>query len=280
MHSSRSMPPGGGRPAGRHRADRRLLLRAAEVLRVRRWPVAGDREPRRGGPHRRDRGAHGPLDPGVPEPHHGSRQQPEEPDLQHARARDTDHARAAGAVDERAGRLAWTTARTKDSSDRIYSWAEASSFASPFVSDPAHRSQVIATIDFDDRSMRRSSPRPSARTASSTRSRTASSAATSCGSRRPGDRAGRRERAARVDRLDRRAPLGPPRSRWSGTPSVPLQSSRGRVSSASRSACPSGGGRASCSLLVSSLSMIRFSGSAMWSRSKQPLRPVTSIHCS
>lgn len=48
------------------------------------------------------------------------------------------------------GGLAWTTARTKDSSDRIYSWAEASSFASPFVSDPAHRSQVIATIDFDE----------------------------------------------------------------------------------------------------------------------------------
>jgi phosphoserine aminotransferase len=48
------------------------------------------------------------------------------------------------------GGLAWTTARTKDSSDRIYSWAEASSFASPFVADAAHRSQVIATIDFDD----------------------------------------------------------------------------------------------------------------------------------
>ncbi len=48
------------------------------------------------------------------------------------------------------GGLAFTTARTKDSSDRIYSWAEASSFASPFVADPAHRSQVIATIDFDE----------------------------------------------------------------------------------------------------------------------------------
>jgi phosphoserine aminotransferase len=48
------------------------------------------------------------------------------------------------------GGLAFTTGRTKDSSDRIYSWAEASSFASPFVADPAHRSQVIATIDFDD----------------------------------------------------------------------------------------------------------------------------------
>ncbi|MBO9534727.1 MAG: phosphoserine transaminase [Solirubrobacteraceae bacterium] len=48
------------------------------------------------------------------------------------------------------GGLAFTTGRTKDSSDRIYTWAERSSFASPFVADPAHRSQVIATIDFDD----------------------------------------------------------------------------------------------------------------------------------
>jgi phosphoserine aminotransferase len=48
------------------------------------------------------------------------------------------------------GGLAFTTGRTKDSSDRIYSWAEQSSFATPFVVDPAHRSQVIATIDFDD----------------------------------------------------------------------------------------------------------------------------------
>ncbi len=48
------------------------------------------------------------------------------------------------------GGLAFTTGRTKDSSDRIYSWAEASPYASPFVADPAHRSQVIATIDFSD----------------------------------------------------------------------------------------------------------------------------------
>ncbi len=48
------------------------------------------------------------------------------------------------------GGLAFTTGRTKDSSDRIYTWAEQSSFATPFVTDPAHRSQVIATIDFDD----------------------------------------------------------------------------------------------------------------------------------
>ncbi|MBJ7471823.1 MAG: phosphoserine transaminase, partial [Solirubrobacteraceae bacterium] len=48
------------------------------------------------------------------------------------------------------GGLDFTTGRTKDSSDRIYAWAEASSVASPFVADPAHRSQVIVTVDFDE----------------------------------------------------------------------------------------------------------------------------------
>jgi len=32
----------------------------------------------------------------------------------------------------------------------LYDWAEASSVATPFVADAAHRSPVVATIDFDD----------------------------------------------------------------------------------------------------------------------------------
>ena len=48
------------------------------------------------------------------------------------------------------GGLSWCVARTKESSDLIYNWAEASSFATPYVADPAKRSQVVATIDFDD----------------------------------------------------------------------------------------------------------------------------------
>jgi phosphoserine aminotransferase len=48
------------------------------------------------------------------------------------------------------GGLDWATARTKDSSGRIYEWAEKSSYATPFVADAAARSQVVATIDFDD----------------------------------------------------------------------------------------------------------------------------------
>ncbi|HEY2225986.1 phosphoserine transaminase [Actinomycetospora sp.] len=49
-----------------------------------------------------------------------------------------------------AGGLSWTTARTKDSSDRLYAWAEKSPYATPFVTEPAHRSQVVGTIDFSD----------------------------------------------------------------------------------------------------------------------------------
>ena len=32
----------------------------------------------------------------------------------------------------------------------MYSWAEASAFATPFVTDPAERSPVVATIDLDE----------------------------------------------------------------------------------------------------------------------------------
>jgi phosphoserine aminotransferase len=46
------------------------------------------------------------------------------------------------------GGLNWCVARTKESSDAIYDWAQASEFASPFVSDPAKRSQVVVTVDF------------------------------------------------------------------------------------------------------------------------------------
>lgn len=46
------------------------------------------------------------------------------------------------------GGLDWAVSRTADSSQRLYGWAEASEFATPFVSDPALRSQVVGTIDF------------------------------------------------------------------------------------------------------------------------------------
>jgi phosphoserine aminotransferase len=46
------------------------------------------------------------------------------------------------------GGLDWTTKRSADSAARLYSWAETSNFATPFVADPAHRSNVVGTIDF------------------------------------------------------------------------------------------------------------------------------------
>jgi phosphoserine aminotransferase len=48
------------------------------------------------------------------------------------------------------GGLDFASARTADSAGRIYNWAEASEFATPFVTNPDERSNVIATIDFDE----------------------------------------------------------------------------------------------------------------------------------
>jgi phosphoserine aminotransferase len=48
------------------------------------------------------------------------------------------------------GGLNWCVNRTKESSEILYSWAEASAVATPFVEDKAIRSQVIGTIDFDE----------------------------------------------------------------------------------------------------------------------------------
>ena len=48
------------------------------------------------------------------------------------------------------GGLDFASKRTADSADRIYSWAEASEYATPFVANAEDRSNVIATIDFDD----------------------------------------------------------------------------------------------------------------------------------
>jgi phosphoserine aminotransferase len=49
------------------------------------------------------------------------------------------------------GGLAWAAARSAESARSVYSWAEASDYATPFVADPAHRSTVVATIDLDER---------------------------------------------------------------------------------------------------------------------------------
>jgi phosphoserine aminotransferase len=47
------------------------------------------------------------------------------------------------------GGLDWCVSRTTESSGRLYSWAESTSYTSPFVADPAQRSAVVGTVDLD-----------------------------------------------------------------------------------------------------------------------------------
>ena len=46
------------------------------------------------------------------------------------------------------GGLSGAVARTRESSGRLYTWAEKSEVATPFVADPSQRSFVVGTIDF------------------------------------------------------------------------------------------------------------------------------------
>jgi phosphoserine aminotransferase len=48
------------------------------------------------------------------------------------------------------GGLEFAVSRTTDSSNRLYTWAEKTAYTTPYVADPAERSLVIGTIDFDD----------------------------------------------------------------------------------------------------------------------------------
>ncbi|MEV6523608.1 phosphoserine transaminase [Longispora sp. NPDC051575] len=48
------------------------------------------------------------------------------------------------------GGLEWCAKRTAESAGVLYDWADASPVATPYVVDPALRSNVVATIDFDD----------------------------------------------------------------------------------------------------------------------------------
>ncbi|MBS41652.1 MAG: phosphoserine transaminase [Nocardioides sp.] len=47
------------------------------------------------------------------------------------------------------GGLDATVARTTASSTALYTWAEQATWATPFVTDPAHRSLVVGTVDLD-----------------------------------------------------------------------------------------------------------------------------------
>ena len=48
------------------------------------------------------------------------------------------------------GGMSFTSGRTAKSAEIIYSWAEKTSYTTPFVTNPAMRSNVVATINFED----------------------------------------------------------------------------------------------------------------------------------
>ena len=48
------------------------------------------------------------------------------------------------------GGLEFAAGRSEKSAQTMYSWAERTSYTAPFVTDPAMRSNVVATINFDD----------------------------------------------------------------------------------------------------------------------------------
>jgi phosphoserine aminotransferase len=48
------------------------------------------------------------------------------------------------------GGLDWAVKRTADSSSRLYAWAEATAYTSPFVADSSARSLVVGTVDFTE----------------------------------------------------------------------------------------------------------------------------------
>ena len=48
------------------------------------------------------------------------------------------------------GGMKFSAGRSADSASRLYGWAEKTSYTSPFVVDPAMRSNVVGTINFDE----------------------------------------------------------------------------------------------------------------------------------
>ncbi len=48
------------------------------------------------------------------------------------------------------GGLSFSAGRSAQSSEKLYSWAEKTSYTTPFVTNPAMRSKVVGTINFDE----------------------------------------------------------------------------------------------------------------------------------
>ena len=139
---------GGRRPALRSERGRRLLLRPAEVPGVRRRAVAGGRSPAAVERIERiaasDRWVPASLDLGIA--------------LENSRKDQTYNTPALATIflaDQQVewinqqGGLQWAASRCDRSADAIYGWAEASTTPPRSWPNPAQRSHVVATIDFD-----------------------------------------------------------------------------------------------------------------------------------
>ena len=145
-------------------AGRRLLLRAAEVLRLRRRAVARAAQPGRASSGSSEIAASRPLDPGVPRPRDRARQLASRtrPTTRRRSRRCSCSPTSSTGCSATAASTGASRAR-RASSSHLYGWAEAAAFATPFVADPAKRSLVVGTIDFDDARRRRGGRRDAAR---------------------------------------------------------------------------------------------------------------------
>ena len=88
--------------------------------------------------------------PAVLRPADRHRQLAQEPDLQHpVGGHAVPDGRAAG-LDERPGRARGDGQAHDGLLQALYGWAERTSYTTPYVANPEHRSLVIGTIDFDE----------------------------------------------------------------------------------------------------------------------------------
>ena len=171
------------RAAARRLPGRRLLLRPAEGLRLRRRALACGAQPRGDRPDRGARRRRGPLAARISLARGRARQLAQAADLQHARAGDPDLARRPDRVDERERRARLVRRRGPATRPRASTSGPRLPTSRPH-SSPIRRNArwSSARSTSSTTSTRRRSPRRSAPTASSTPSPTASSAATSYGS--------------------------------------------------------------------------------------------------
>jgi len=195
----RSTPPREREACGRPRRVRRLLPGPAEVLRLRRRPLGGAPLSRR---HERierisasGRWVPAFLDLKIASTIPGS--------TRRTTRRTRHHLLFAEQLDwlNGGGGLEWAASRCDRSAEILYTWAERSDFAQPFVAKPSDRSHVVGPSTSWTRSTPRRSPRCCGPMASSTPSPTASSAATSCASPCSGHRARRHRRPLRRHQL-------------------------------------------------------------------------------